>query len=101
MTFSIRPPVPEKLIVATCAHRPPGLFELTLWTRMSIEGKSMYQLSLESIELINHPLTKGVVAGRVKTINFNPRIPLSVPPQNGNINHDPSPYTTPDKHETF
>ena len=45
----------------------PRLFELISWTRVSIEGKHMYQLNLESIDLIDRPLTKGVVAGRVQT----------------------------------
>jgi hypothetical protein len=48
----------------------PRLFELTSWTRATVEGKAMYQLNLESIDLIDRPLTKGVVAGRVQTTIF-------------------------------
>ena len=63
--------VPGELMVATCAMTGlPRLFELTSWTRATIEGKSMYQLNLESIDLIDRPLTKGVVAGRVQTTIF-------------------------------
>jgi len=40
------------------------------WTRVSIEGKNMYQLNLEPIDFIDRPLTKGVVAGRVQTTIF-------------------------------
>lgn len=60
--------VPGELMVATCAMTGlPRLFELVSWTRVSIDGKNMYQLNLESIDLIDRPLTKGVVAGRVQT----------------------------------
>jgi hypothetical protein len=31
----------------------PRLFELISWTRVSIEGNNMYQLNLESIDLID------------------------------------------------
>jgi hypothetical protein len=63
--------IPGELMVATCAMTGlPRLFELISWTRVSIDGKNMYQLNLESNDLIDRPLTKGVVAGRVQTVIF-------------------------------
>lgn len=60
--------IPGELMVATCVMTElPRLFELTSWTRFRIEASTMYQLKLESVELIGNPLTKGVWSGRVQT----------------------------------
>ena len=72
--------VPGELMIATCAMTGlPRLFELASWTRVSIEGKNMYQLNLESIDLIDRPLTKGVVAGRVQSTIFIKNVKGTVP----------------------
>lgn len=60
--------VPRSLMVAKCAITGlPRLFQLASWTRLAVEGKPMYQLNLESIDLVDRPLTKGVVVGKVQT----------------------------------
>jgi hypothetical protein len=63
--------VPGEIMVATCSITGlPRLFHLTSWTRVVIEGKAMYQLNLESVDLIDRPLTKEVVMGRVQSTVF-------------------------------
>ena len=61
--------VPGEIMVATCSITGlPRLFHLVSWTR--VEGKPMYQLNLESVDLIDRPLTKDVIVGRVQTTVF-------------------------------
>lgn len=63
--------VPRDLMVTRCpitGH--PRLFQLTSWTRTSLEGKHMYQLNLESVDLVDRPVTHSVVVGRVQTTVF-------------------------------
>ncbi|KAF9527921.1 P-loop containing nucleoside triphosphate hydrolase protein [Crepidotus variabilis] len=63
--------VPRQLMVAKCILTGlPRLFELASWTRVAAEGKPMYQLNLESVDLVDSAMTKGVSVGRVKTTVF-------------------------------
>lgn len=60
--------VPRTVMVGRCAITGlPRLFELASWTRMTIEGKPVFQLNLESIDLVDRPVTQSVVVGRVQT----------------------------------
>jgi len=63
--------VPGEIMVATCSITGlPRLFHLASWTRVAIEGKPMYQLNLESVDLVDRPLTKDVIVGRVQSTVF-------------------------------
>jgi hypothetical protein len=60
--------VPRSLMVTHCAITGlPRLFQLTSWNRTQIEGKPMFQLNLESVDLVDRPLTHSVVVGRIQT----------------------------------
>lgn len=63
--------LPGQLMVAKCAiTNLPRLFELVSWTKGVADGKPMYQLNLESLDLIDRAITKGVVVARVQTTVF-------------------------------
>ena len=60
--------VPRTIMVGRCAITGlPRLFELASWTRMTVEGKPVFQLNLESIDLVDRPVTQSVVVARVQT----------------------------------
>lgn len=60
--------VPRGLMVARCALTGlPRLFALESWTRTALEGKPMFQLNLESVDLVDRAMTHGVGMGRVST----------------------------------
>ncbi|KAF8148667.1 P-loop containing nucleoside triphosphate hydrolase protein [Crassisporium funariophilum] len=63
--------VPRSLMVARCAITGlPRLFKMTSWNRTVIEGKPMFQLNLESVDLVDRPMTHSVVVGKVQTTIF-------------------------------
>jgi len=63
--------VPRSLMVARCAITGlQRIFKLTSWVRTQIEGKPMFQLNLESVDLVDRHLTHSVVVGRVQTIVY-------------------------------
>ncbi|KAF8882735.1 P-loop containing nucleoside triphosphate hydrolase protein [Gymnopilus junonius] len=63
--------VPRSLMVTKCAITGlPRLFELTSWIRTAVEGKPVYQLTLQSVDLVDRPLTHSVVVGKVQTIVY-------------------------------
>lgn len=67
--------LPLQLMVAKCAITGlPRVFELVSWTKIMVDGQPMYQLNLESVDLIDQTLTKGVVVGRVQTTVFIKRM---------------------------
>ena len=67
--------LPRQLMVARCAITGlPRVFELVSWTKIIIDGQPMYQLNLESVDLIDQTVTKGVVVGRVQTSLFIKRM---------------------------
>ncbi|KDR70007.1 hypothetical protein GALMADRAFT_145052 [Galerina marginata CBS 339.88] len=60
--------VPRSLIVTRCAITGlPRLFKLVSWVRTAVEGKPVYQLNLQSVDLVDRPMTHSVVVGRVQT----------------------------------
>jgi len=60
--------VPKSLMVTRCAITGlPRLFELVSWVRTALEGKPLYQLTLQSIDLVDRPLTHSVTVGRIST----------------------------------
>ncbi|CAA7269692.1 unnamed protein product [Cyclocybe aegerita] len=60
--------VPRSLMVARCSVTGlPRLFQLASWVRVALDGKPMYQLTLESVDLVDRPVTHSVVVGRVQT----------------------------------
>ncbi|KAF9482979.1 P-loop containing nucleoside triphosphate hydrolase protein [Pholiota conissans] len=60
--------VPRSVLVGRCAITGlPRLFHLASWTRTSVEGKAVFQLNLESLDLVDRPITHSVVVGRVQT----------------------------------
>jgi hypothetical protein len=61
--------IPRSLMVARCAITGlPRIFKLTSWVRTQMDGKPMFQLNMESVDLVDRPLTHSVVVGRVQTI---------------------------------
>lgn len=60
--------VPRSVMVGRCSITGlPRLFQLASWTRATVEGKAVFQLNLESIDLVDRPITQSVVVGRVQT----------------------------------
>ncbi|KAJ7148971.1 hypothetical protein C8R43DRAFT_1193626 [Mycena crocata] len=65
--------VPRTLLVARCAVTGlERLFMLASFTRTTLEGVPVYQLSLEGVDLIDRPLTQSVVVGRVSASVYIP-----------------------------
>jgi len=63
--------IPRSLMVARCAITGlPRIFKLTSWVRTQVEGKPIFQLNLESVDLVDRPLTHSVVVGRIQTIVY-------------------------------
>ena len=63
--------VPRSLMVTKCAITGlPRLFELTSWTRTTIDSKPVYQLMLQSVDLVDRPQSHSVVVGKVQTIVY-------------------------------
>ena len=63
--------IPRSLMVARCAITGlPRIFKLTSWVRTQIDGKPVFQLNMESVDLVDRPLTHSVVVGRVQTIVY-------------------------------
>ena len=46
----------------------PRLFELTSWTRVCIDGMAVYQLQMESVDLVDRTATRSVVVGKIQTV---------------------------------
>ncbi|KAJ3517036.1 hypothetical protein NLJ89_g764 [Agrocybe chaxingu] len=60
--------VPRCLMVARCSITDlPRVFQLISWNRVCIQGQPGYQLVLESVDLVDLPVTQTVVIGRVRT----------------------------------
>ncbi|KAF8186777.1 hypothetical protein BJ912DRAFT_451923 [Pholiota molesta] len=60
--------VPRSVMVGRCSITGLiRLFQLASWTRTAVEGKAVFQLNLESIDLVDRPITQSVVVGRVQT----------------------------------
>ena len=56
-------------MVARCAITGlPRLFELTSWQRICINGTSVYQLSMESVDLIDRQTTRSAVVGKIQVV---------------------------------
>ena len=52
--------IPRSLMpVARCAIAGlPRIFKLTSWVRTHIDGKPVFQLNMESVDLVDRPLTR-------------------------------------------
>jgi hypothetical protein len=60
--------VPRTLVVARCAITGlERLFELQSFTRTHVDNVPVYQLALESVDLVNRPASQKVTVGRVST----------------------------------
>ncbi|KAJ6534955.1 P-loop containing nucleoside triphosphate hydrolase protein [Mycena capillaripes] len=60
--------VPRTLVVARCAITGlERLFELQSFTRTTVDSVPVYQLALESIDLVSRPALQNVALGRVST----------------------------------
>lgn len=67
--------IPRSIMVARCAITGlPRLFRLTDWQRSGVEGMLMYQLHLESVDLVDRPMTHTVVVGKVQTVVYIKRM---------------------------
>ncbi|KAF8797499.1 P-loop containing nucleoside triphosphate hydrolase protein [Phlegmacium glaucopus] len=63
--------IPRSIMVARCVITGlPRLFRLTDWKRTCIDGMSVYQLNMESVDLVDRPMTHSVVVGKVQTVVF-------------------------------
>ena len=61
--------IPRSVMVARCAITGlPRLFELTSWQRVCNNGTVMYQLQLESVDLVDRTATRSVVVGKIQTV---------------------------------
>jgi hypothetical protein len=61
--------IPRSIMVARCAITGlPRLFRLTSWQRVCIDGTAMYQLQMESVDLVDRSTTRSVVVGKVQTV---------------------------------
>ncbi|KAF9258542.1 P-loop containing nucleoside triphosphate hydrolase protein [Marasmius fiardii PR-910] len=73
---------PRSLLVTECAITGrPRLFKLMAWTRVVTQMCSYYQLSCESMDLVDHQATATVFPGKVQTMiilpSFKGTIPMS------------------------
>jgi Domain of unknown function (DUF7025) len=60
--------VPRSIFVARCAITGlPRLFKLESFTRTQVDGRSVYQLMCESVDLIDRPVSHTVGVGKVQT----------------------------------
>ena len=58
-------------MVARCAITGlPRIFKLTSWVQTQTKGKPMFQLNMESVDLVDRPLAHSVVVARVQTIVY-------------------------------
>lgn len=65
--------VPRTLIVARCAVTGlERLFQLQYFTRTMVQGMPVYQLALESVDLVDRPMTQTVAVGRVSASMYIP-----------------------------
>ncbi|KAG2024096.1 hypothetical protein CC2G_001684 [Coprinopsis cinerea AmutBmut pab1-1] len=65
--------IPRTLFVARCAVTGlPRLLKLSYFQRTVIEGKPMYQLVLESVDLIDRTMSNTVGVGLVQTVVYLP-----------------------------
>jgi hypothetical protein len=56
-------------MVARCAITGlPRLFRLESWQRVCIDGTAMYQLQMESVDLVDRTMAHSVVVGQVQTV---------------------------------
>lgn len=63
--------VPRTIFVARCVVTgEPRLFKLRQWIRCCLDGKPVFQLTMESVDAIDTPGTQSVAVGRVTT-NIN------------------------------
>jgi hypothetical protein len=61
--------IPRSIMVTRCAITGlPRLFELTSWQRVCINGIAVYQLQLESVDLIDRTATRSVGVGKIQTV---------------------------------
>ena len=61
--------IPRSIMVARCAITGlPRLFELISWQRVCNNGTAMYQLQLESVDLVDRTATRSVVVGKIQTV---------------------------------
>ncbi|RXW20918.1 hypothetical protein EST38_g4942 [Candolleomyces aberdarensis] len=65
--------VPRTLFVVRCAVTGlPRLLQLSYFQKTAIEGKPMYQLVLESVDLVDRAMSNTVGVGRVQTVVYLP-----------------------------
>ena len=61
--------IPRSIMVTRCAITGlPRLFELASWQRVCVNGIGLYQLQLESIDLIDRTATRSVGVGKIQTV---------------------------------
>ena len=61
--------IPHSIMVTRCAITGlPRLFELISWQRICINGVGVYQLQLESVDLVDRMATRSVVVGKIQTV---------------------------------
>ena len=71
--------IPRSIMVARCAITGlPCLFRLTYWQCTGAEGLLMYQLHLESVDLVDRLMTHRVVVGKVQTVVYLRRMPGTI-----------------------
>ncbi|KAJ2912404.1 hypothetical protein MD484_g8012, partial [Candolleomyces efflorescens] len=72
--------VPRTLFVIKCAVTGlPRLLQLSYFQKTAIEGKSMYQLVLESVDLVDRTMSNTVGVGKVQTVVYLPTFRGAVP----------------------
>ncbi|KAF9449629.1 P-loop containing nucleoside triphosphate hydrolase protein [Macrolepiota fuliginosa MF-IS2] len=60
--------VPRSTFVARCAVTgQPRLFKLQHWVRNFVDSRRAFQLTLESVDMVDRPITQSVGIGRVTT----------------------------------
>jgi hypothetical protein len=63
--------IPNSIVVTRCAITGlPRLFKLTSWQRVCINAMAMYQLQMESVDLVDRAATRSVVVGKIQTVVY-------------------------------
>jgi len=61
--------IPRSILVARCSITGlPRLLKLTSWSRTTVDGKPMYRLVCESVDLVDRPMSHSVGIGRIATV---------------------------------
>lgn len=61
--------IPGSIMVVRCAMTGlPRLLKLTSWQRLCMDGRTFFQLEMESVDLVDRQMSHTAVVGKVQTV---------------------------------